>query len=211
MAEQRQAITPLVDIQHADFAHQYELGVWWSHYGDHQGNGPQPDTYLVVNLKTCAVHGYFDGQHEHLLSHIGFYLGMIHGGVLSPQTGKLRPDVTTLVTLCDTSIARGYRAGREWFFNEAEPHEQRRTDSTFIERLRESITEMLSFQDSDETWNYSIGCVLGELSGQLFPETPQEHQHWEKTRRKVEEHLKRYQEPQQHTTDPVRVLSLQEV
>lgn len=41
---------PLIDIQSAEFAEQYELGKWWSMYGDEQGKGPVPASYLVTNL-----------------------------------------------------------------------------------------------------------------------------------------------------------------
>ena len=33
---------PLIDIQSAEFARQYELGKWWSMYGDEQGSEPVP-------------------------------------------------------------------------------------------------------------------------------------------------------------------------
>ena len=70
---------------------------------------------------------------------------------------------------------------------------------------------MLTFHDSDETWNYSIGCVLGELSGQLYPQTQQEGLHWKETTRPVEAHLKRDQESQERTTQPLPILeALQE-
>ena len=49
-----------------------------------------------------------------------------------------------------------------------------------IAGLLDIRSPMLPFGDSDATWNYSIGCVLGELSGQLFPQTQQEREHWAK-------------------------------
>ncbi len=45
---------------------------------------------------------------------IGYFIGMLHGGMLSPSTQQLRPEVTPLVTNKDN--ARGYRVGREFFF-----------------------------------------------------------------------------------------------
>jgi hypothetical protein len=77
--------------------------------------------------------------------------------------------VTALVAICNRDAARGYRAGREWFFVDAESDECRYTESRLIERLRESVLEMAHWQDRDSTWFFPIGCVLGELSGQLFP------------------------------------------
>ena len=64
-----------------------------------------------------------------------------------------------------------------------------------------------AFGDSDETWNFSIGCVLGELSGQLFPQTQQEYEHWEETKRRFEEHCKRHQDTQSRHTEPLPVLT----
>ena len=46
---------PLIDIQSAEFARQYELGIWWSMYGDEQGQGPVPASYLVTNLQRYVV------------------------------------------------------------------------------------------------------------------------------------------------------------
>lgn len=105
---------------------------------------------------------------------VGGYLGTIHAGVLSVLTGQLRPDVTTLVAICNQDAARGYRAGREWLFVDAEPYERRYTESRLMERLRESVLEMVHWQDCDSTWFFSIGCLLGELSGQLLPINDQE-------------------------------------
>ena len=39
---------PLIDIQSAEFAEQYELGRWWSMYGDEQGKGPVSASYLTI-------------------------------------------------------------------------------------------------------------------------------------------------------------------
>lgn len=57
---------------------------------------------------------------------------------------------------------------------------------------------MLSFGDSDATWNYSIGCVLGELSGQLFPQTQQEREHWAKAMQQAKAELQSQQSIERH-------------
>src|SRR5437763_12872434 len=106
-------------------------------------------SYLVENLKTCAAHNLFDGQHEAELQHIGFFIGMLHAGVLEPTTGEIKQGQTTLVTLRDTPTKRGYRAGREFVFFEAYPDQLRFTDVGLMERLRESITEMVACGDND--------------------------------------------------------------
>ena len=71
---------------------------------------------------------------------------------------------------------------------------------------------MLAFQDSDATWNYSIGCILGELSGQLFPQTKREQWHWQETNRRIKEGLMQCQETQERNTEPLpKLAAIQEV
>lgn len=164
-------VTPLIDIQSEGFAKQYEYGVWWSRYGEEQGKGPIAASYLVTNLKRYTENDYFGKNDSYHLHSLGFFMGVYHGGILSPQAGLLRPDVTTLAYLDHQEAKRGYRAGREFYFVDAEPHEQRPTESSLIERLRESVSEMFSWHDDDGTWFFTVGCLLGELSGQLFPMT----------------------------------------
>jgi hypothetical protein len=72
------SIEPLLDITDPEFEHQYEMGVWWAIYGDEQGKGKYDDRYLVGNIELLLKRG-FD------LNHIGFYLGMVHGGYLVSQ------------------------------------------------------------------------------------------------------------------------------
>jgi hypothetical protein len=177
---------PLIDIQSAEFAKQYELGRWWSMYGDEQGQGPVPASYLVTNLKRYAEQDYFGTNDSYHLHHLGFFLGMYHGGILSPQTGQRRPAVTTLAHLDHRDAKRGYRAGREFYFVDAEPHERRYTEHSLIERLRESVTEMASWHDGDDTWFFAVGCLLGEISGQCFPMTPAEQRVYLPQRQRLE-------------------------
>jgi len=177
---------PLIDIQSEECAKQYELGKWWSMYGDEQGKGPVPASYLVTNLKRYAEADFFGTNDPYHLSHLGFFFGMYHGGILSPQTGQLRPDVTTLARLDHRDAKRGYRAGREFYFVDAEPHEQRYTECRLIDRLRESVTEMACWRNADSTWFFAVGCVLGELSGQCFPMTPAEQRAYLPQRHRLE-------------------------
>jgi hypothetical protein len=184
-------VNPLIDIRNATFATNYEQGIYrrlygWQQHGEVKAQGPLPDSFLVENLKMCAQVQHFDGHHEEQLQkEIGYFIGMLHGGILSPATGQLRPEVITLVTFTNQDTARGYRVGREYFCHEAETQACRYTDGGLIERLSESVIEMVDWKDTDATWNYTIGCILGELSGQLFPETQQERQEWEEECQKV--------------------------
>jgi hypothetical protein len=197
---------PLIDIQSVEFAKQYENGVWWSMYGDEQGNGPVAASYLVTNLKYYAERDYFGTNDPYCLHHLGFFLGMYHGGILSPQTGQLRLDVTTLAHLDHRDAKRGYRAGRKFYFVDAEPHERRMTERSLIERLRESISDMASWHDADGTWFFSVGCLLGELSGQLFPITLAEQRVYLPQHQRLEQARKRHTAAQK----PLRSAVLQE-
>jgi hypothetical protein len=51
MALRKQSLFPLIDIHSSAFAEHYEHGVWWRMYGDEQGTGPLPVSYLVTNLR----------------------------------------------------------------------------------------------------------------------------------------------------------------
>jgi hypothetical protein len=176
MATTKHDVPPLLDIQNAEFANQYQEGAYWARYGDEQGNGPQPDTYFIVNVTMLIESGHFNDLQSAWFPNLGFFLGMVPGGLLIPQTGELRPDVTTLVTLSDPCMIRGYRAGRVWFFYEASPDERRLTDTYLMQRFHELATESHEYMDAQGTINFALGCILGELSGQVFPITQEEHE-----------------------------------
>lgn len=130
--------------------------------------------------------------------HLGFLLGMYHGGILSPQAGQLRPDAKTLAHLDHRDARRGYRAGREFYFVDAEPYERRYIERSLIERLRESVGEMFYWRNDDGTWFFAIGCLLGVLSGPLFPMTPAEQRVYLPRRQRLEQAPKRQQVAQEH-------------
>jgi hypothetical protein len=68
---------------------------------------------------------------------------------------------------------------------EAQSDEERTfTDVQLIERLQELERQSIEFHDEEGTWYYSLGCLLGELSGQLFPVTPQDYALWEDIERR---------------------------
>jgi hypothetical protein len=187
MAPKVQQVTPLIDIQSTKFADYYQHGVWWSMHGDEQGKGPVSTSYLITNLKQYAACRYFERQDPYHRHYIGFFLGMYHGGILSPQTGQLRPDVTMLAILDHKDARRGYSVGREWYFHEATPQERRLNEQSVIVRLCELVTENPYQQkDNTSTWYYCIGCLLGDLSGQVFPETQAERRAWIEECRKWE-------------------------
>src|SRR5258708_36219008 len=114
-------ITPFIDIQSTAFAERYVSGIhWrlfgWRVHGEIAVQGPLPEHYLIDNLKLCAKLNRFDGDHdEPLRADSGFFLGMLHGGVLTPN-GMLRPDANTLVIIHTHDFREGYeRGGRSYF------------------------------------------------------------------------------------------------
>jgi hypothetical protein len=179
MASKVQQLTPLLGIQSPAFAEQYERGVWWSLHGEGQGKGPFSIHSLKATLERSSAHHACEQQDPSWRSHIGFFIGMYHGGVLSAQTGQLRPGVSALIVLDSLDTARGYRAGREAFFHEVQPR-YRYSEQALIDYLHELVVEEEPYwnEESEGVWNYTLGCLLGELSGLLFPETPEEAQAW---------------------------------
>lgn len=132
---------------------------------------------LVTTLQRYAQHGYLDQQSDpSSLSSLGFCFGIYHGGVLCPQTRQRRREVTTFARLDHHEVRRGYRAGREYYFVDADPPESRMSERLLLQRLCESVTEMVQWHDDEDTWCFFVGCLLGELSGYLFPRTQAEHQ-----------------------------------
>src|SRR5579885_3743768 len=144
-ALRRLHIAPLMRIQHAIFREQYEQGLASSLF-EEQEEPPAPlhDLYLV-DMFTLARNLFhlFDGHHQQSLSaHFGLTLGEIHGNVLSPSSGTVRPEFSTLVTLEDEEAIRGYRAGREFYFTEADcEQEWCWTEERLLERLEELAQE----------------------------------------------------------------------
>jgi hypothetical protein len=193
-------VTPLFDIQDAAFADTYRNGVWWSLYGECEGEKPLPDSYLVENLKRDASKGMFSSQQDDMLYHLGFYFGMVHGGILMPSSGQLRSDVTALVTLTHPNTKHGYSVARRDHFYYADVT-YIRTESALLKELSEIVFDLLSYPDDSDSWYYPIGCLLGGLSIPLFPETDQEWHQWEAEHRDLL--AKMY-----HNTEPLPSLSV---
>ncbi len=172
-------VTPLIDIGNPAFAKHYRDGLSWSLFGDYKGHKPLADTHLVANLKRDAAKGYFDRQHEDALLYVGFYFGALHGCLLLQQTGQLRPDVTALVTFTHPDAAKGYYIGRRGCYMDIPSSEPIYTDTELMEELLQIALDVMGYPDEENSWYYSIGCVLGNLSIQVFPVTPEEYQQWE--------------------------------
>src|SRR5450755_1052973 len=140
MTTQQKIITPLLTILNQEFSTRYQQGIHRSLH-KRESSGPLSDSYLVDNFKACIQRDLFNEQHTgQLYASFGFFLGMIHGGVIAPD-GLCRTDVTTLVTIHNQNFACGYEIGREWLFNESEPHERLTSDREFITRLRIFVEE----------------------------------------------------------------------
>ena len=65
--------------------------------------------------------------------------------------------------------------------------------------LRELEREAVEFRDDEGTWYYAFGCILGELSGPLFPATAEEYARWETDRRFWQAEAERTERHTTHT------------
>jgi hypothetical protein len=172
-------ITPLIGIENPTFAKHYHDGLCWSLSGDYKGNKPFTDAHLVANLKRDAAKGRFDSRHEDSLLYVGFYFGAVHGCLLSPETGAIRSDMTTLITFTHPDARHGYYVGRRDRCMNTPPNEGIYTDTELLEQLRQIALDLAGYPDETDSWYYSIGCLLGNMSLQVFPATPQEQDAWE--------------------------------
>ncbi len=170
-------ITPLIGIQSSTFAERYVSGVhWrlfgWRRHGEVEAQGPLPEDYLIDNLKMCAKINRFDGRHdESLRADIGFFLGMLHGGVFTPA-GTLRPDATTLVIIHTNDFREGYERGRRDYFTRYE--EIIHTEDELLDLLKARAQDNLYLGREQDTLRWAVGCTVGELSGRVFPLTQPE-------------------------------------
>ena len=171
-------ITPLIDIQSTTFAQRYVSGVCWRLFGWHshgeiEAQGSLPEHYLIDNLKLCARLNCFDGdQDKPLRADIGFFLGMLHVGVLTPG-GTLRPDANTLVIIHTREFREGYGRGRHDYFTQDEGIVH--TEDDLLDLLKAHAKDNLYLGREQDTRRWTIGCTVGELSGRLFPLTQHEH------------------------------------
>jgi hypothetical protein len=170
-------VTPFIDIQSSTFAERYVSGVcWrlfgWRRHGEIEAQGPLPEDYLIDNLKMCAQINRFDGCHDEALrADLGFFLGMLHGGVLTPA-GTLRLDARTLVIIHTSDFRDGYKRGRLDYFTRFE--EIIHTEDELLDLLTGRAQDNLYLGREQDTLRWAIGCTVGELSGRVFPLTQSE-------------------------------------
>lgn len=165
-------------MQHEDVATAYRQGV---SYGLRYHDQPVPVFSLYTFLKHAIAYGVFDGQHEAAARDFaGYHLGRIHGAILTAH-GTRRSAVTALATLDSKEARRGYDVGREWFFMESDPQERHFTDDALVTRFTQLVQDEVEFPNSssEEVWLYTLACIIGELSGVIFPLKEQERARWE--------------------------------
>lgn len=150
------SVQPLVEINDPEFAHWYELGVFWAMYGDYQGNGPYEDRYLIENVSRNLWAGRYDSTSSPWFSSVGFYLGMLHGGCLTPRTNQLRSS-ETLVVLTDPDFTEGYHQGR------------RDTQHITARTLMRIIHQWALSSVAGQALAYELGKLVGNLSCVLIP------------------------------------------
>lgn len=184
-----QSVSSLIDFCSTYSRQQYDNGVWWRlhewrTHGEVDAQGPLPDRYFVENLKGCVRRHEFDkpSSEPSIQRTLCFFLGMLHGGVLSPTTGLLRPDVTTLVVITHQEFARGYNVGRRWYFFDGMPDEERSyTEERVMQEMSglvADVPEAFVNGADDKDIQYSVGTLLGAISARLFSATDEEYRAW---------------------------------
>lgn len=64
-----------------------------------------------------------------------------------------------------------------------------------------------SWHDTDAVWQYAIAGILGELSGQVFPVTPEDQAYWQAQERAVLAEMARLEARRDtESLDPVPVV-----
>ena len=102
---------------------------------------------------------------------IGFFLGMLHGGVLTPAS-TLRPDANTLVLIHTQDFREGYARGRHDYFTRYE--ELVNKEDELLDLLKARAQDNLYLGREQNALRWAIGGTIGELSGRLFPLTQHE-------------------------------------
>jgi hypothetical protein len=149
-------VPSLLEITDPEFVHQYGMGVWWAMFGDYQGNGPYDDRYLIENISRNIQVGRYNNPSSPWFTSLGFYLGMLRGGMLDPATRQLR-ERNTLVVLTDPDFARGY--------NQRHQDGQLLTDSIFAQFIHQWALNRIT----DQALAYELGLLTGALAQMLIP------------------------------------------
>ena len=197
-------VTPLCDIHQQEAAQAYVEGLYES-LSNHRK--PVSISFLVSRLQRAIARSVFDGQHQHAARHfVGYHLGAMHGTILT-ENGIIRQDGDILAVLDTADARRSYCAGRHWFFYEAMSQEQRVSDDYLIGQLSEIAEGCTRWHDPDAVWQFTIACILGELSGQVFLLTQEEQTCWDAQERAARIALAR-QDTQRNTEplDPLPVV-----
>jgi hypothetical protein len=173
-AQTQQQIAPFLAIHSSTFRKHYDSGLWRHKHGDEQQQIPMPDSYLVECLEVGVAKGWFDGPYQDALEQaLGFALGMVHGGILTP-VGEIRPDVHTLVAITNQEFGHGDRVVREWYFTDATPEERLAvgSDTSLLGVLTDLVKgDRQHFLNGrgDGLIYWAVGDYLGEISGCVFP------------------------------------------
>lgn len=199
------SITPLFDIQHEDVEQAYYQGV---SDGLRYHWEPVSLTLLFIPFKRALAAHTFDGRHEaDAHRFIGFHLGRMHGAILTAY-GTRRLTAATLITLDSKDARRGYDVGREWFFLESEPDERYFTDVALLKRITESVLDEGEHPSPEEVWHYTLACLIGELSGPVFPASKRERARWARQNQRVLDEMARKEAQHRRNTEPLDALSV---
>lgn len=201
-------VKPLFTITEERFMRQYRSGLWWAMYGEGQGKGAYNDTYLVGNIKKDVAGCHFNLADAWYRAHLGFYFGMIHGGILSPATGLVWPEASMLMDLIHTESQRGYNVGRRAFFRELTKEDRLYTQARVMEELGELVeeNEEVFTAEDDSLIYWCLASLTGTLSGQVFPMTAEEETRWKQEDAYWEARIQA--QDRQQATEPLRVFNV---
>ncbi len=119
--------------------------------------------------------------------------------------------VPPLIDLQSEAFAEEYERGIWWSLHRIEQGKGPAPDSYLVTNLKTFVAHKEAVQKNPDVFSgkdddllyWIVGCLLGELSTRVFPQTLQERKAWEKAHRVLEAALEREQQDQKRHTEAV--------
>lgn len=133
-----------------------------------------PNTLQITN--ELAVTPLIDMRNMAFAKH---YRDGLYWSLSGDYKGDKPLSDTHLVVNLKRDAAKGYYVGRRDCFMDTPSHQRIYTDSKLVEELCQTAQDVMGYPDEENSWYCSIGCVLGNMSSQMFPATSSKYQQWE--------------------------------
>ena len=114
----------------------------------------------TINVLRNMGYGWYNEPLSDALLSSGFYLGMCHGGNITPESHQLR-GVNSIVTLTDAAFTAGYTSGLATV--------KAQTDSGFMELLHTQAINHVAEQEIAHALGIWIGNLSHVLKNTLLP------------------------------------------